>query len=423
MLLIHTSDLHIGAFGNRPLRNANVEAFEYIADFAIENNVRYLIVSGDFFERPKLENFEILRRVYRVLRRLKENNVYVVSIPGSHDFSPKGADMLTLLYEAGLLHIPRYEIGDKLVLYPLQLGDIVFYAIPGLKNNLETIYLRDRKAVFKEPDNKGSSIVVLAHTSVRFAGYDPSIYSYRYGKAVLENENILSVLPRETKYLALGHIHFPVPLFDEADTNIAYPGAPVGREASDLEETYVLRKKHGRDRRFLIVDISAEKAYAKSIWNSFNVYVEYYKDYYKGYDETLREIRRIVKDFASEGYNALILDIEGIPTDDRNKLIHKLREIERQKKVLIHLKMRISKIVDALEITFEDVSDVEEIEKRAVEEFVKKLRIKVSPEKIVELVNALSREKPLGVSESEFYESLFNELKPIMEEILGGSKN
>ncbi len=423
MLIVHTADLHIGAFSGRPLRFANVDAFEEIADFVIENGIKYLVVAGDFFERPKLENFEVLRKVYRILRRLKENNVYVLSIHGSHDSSPKGADMLTLLHEAGLLYIPRYEIGDKLVLYPLRLGDIVFYAIPGLKNNLETIYLRDRKIVFKEPDNKGRNIVVLAHTSIRFAGYDPSIYSHRYGKAVVENENILSVIPQETKYLALGHIHFPVPLFDEAETNIAYPGAPIGREASDLEETYVLRKKHGRDRRFLLVDISGEKAYAKSIWNAFNVYVEYYKDYYKGYDEILREVRRLVKDMVSEGYNALILDIEGIPVDDKNKLIHKLREIEQQKKVLIHLKMRVSKTMGALEITFEDIGDIEEIEKKAVEEFVKKLGIKVSPEKIVELINILSREKPLGVSESEFYESIFKELKSIMEEILGGSKN
>ncbi|ABN69187.1 metallophosphoesterase [Staphylothermus marinus F1] len=423
MLLIHTADLHIGAFSNRPLRNANVEAFEKIADYTIDNKIPYLVIAGDFFERPRIENFEVLRRIYRILRRLKENNIYVVSIPGSHDSSPRGADILTLLNEAGLIHVPMYQIGEKLVLYPLKLGDIVFYAIPGLKNNLETIYLRDRKVVFKQLEGKVENIVVLAHTSVKFAGYDPSIYSYRYGKAVIENQNILSTLPRNTKYLALGHIHFPLPLFDEAVTNIAYPGAPVGRDASDLEETYLLRKKHSRDRRFLLIDISEEKTIAKSIWEPFNIYVEYIKDYYKGFNDTVQEVKKVIKDLPVEGYNALILDIEGIPLDDRNKLIHKLREIEQQKRILIHLKMRGFRNTSELEISFEDIGDIEEIERIAVEEFARKLGIKASPQKILELINILSKEKSPDTNETEFYESLFKELKPIMEEILGVNKD
>ncbi|ADI31862.1 DNA repair exonuclease [Staphylothermus hellenicus] len=422
MLFIHTADLHIGAFSNRPLRNANVEAFEKIADYAINNEIPYLVIAGDFFERPRIENFDVLRRVYRVLRRLKEKNIYVVSVPGSHDSSPRGADILTLLNEAGLIHVPMYKISGELVLYPYRLGDIVFYAVPGLKNNMETMYLRDRKVVFKQPEGRLENIVVLAHTSVKFAGYDPSVYSYRYGKAIIEDQNILSALPRNTKYVALGHIHFPIPLFDEATTNIAYPGAPVGRDTSDLEETYFLRKKYGRDRRFLLIDISGEETTVKSIWEPFNVNVEYIKDYYKGLKDTVQEVKRTIKDLQPDKYNVLILDIEGIPLDDKNKLIHNIREIEQQKKILIHLKMRGFKEKGEVEIGFEDIGDIEEIEKKAVEEFVKKLGINVSPQKILELINILGRQKSPDTNETEFYESLFKELKPIMEEILGVNK-
>ena len=275
MLIVHTADTHIGAFTNRPLRFANVDAFGEIADFVVENDIKYFIVAGDFFERPRIDNYELLRRVYRILRVLRDNGVFTITVPGSHDASVRRADILTLLGEAGLVHIPHYEeASSRLVLHPLRLGDLVFYGLPGLKNNLEIDYLRGHRVVFKNIEEyRDKKIVLVAHTSVKFAGYDPSVYSYRYGKGVIADEEILQAIPSKINYVAHGHINFPTPLFDEAELNIAYPGSPIGRDASDLYETHLLRKEHGKDRRFLVLDLSGDKPVARSIWRNFNVIV------------------------------------------------------------------------------------------------------------------------------------------------------
>lgn len=45
------------------------------------------------------------------------------------------------------------------------------------------------------------------------------------------------------------------------------------------------------------------------------------------------------------------------------------------------MKIGISKTINALEITFKDIDVIEEIEKKAVEEFMKKLGTKVFPRK------------------------------------------
>ncbi len=424
MLIIHTADLHIGAFSNRPLRFANVDAFEEIANFTIDNGIKYLVVAGDFFERPRIESYELLRRIYRILRVLRDNGVFTVSVPGSHDASIRRADLLTLLGEAGLVNIPYYEeMNGKLVLYPLEHGDFVFYGLPGLKNNMEIDYLRGHKVLFKDIEKyRDKKIVLAAHTSVRFAGYDPSVYSYRYGKSVIADEEVLQAIPETISYVALGHIHFPTPLFDEAELNIAYPGSPVGRDASDLYETFLLRKKHSRDRRLLLVDLSGEKPVAKSIWRSFNVVIEYYKDYYKGYDKLLSEVKKILKDM-SEGYRVLILELDGLKPEEKNKIMQSLREYEINYKTLIHLRAPTrSELSEALSIDLSDVADIEEIEKTAVAEAVKKLGLRVEPEKILELISILGERKPEDARKDEFYEALFIRIKPLLEEILGVSE-
>ncbi len=420
MLIVHTADLHIGAFSGRPLRFANVDAFEEIANFVIENDIKYLIVAGDFFERPRIESYELLRRIYRILRVLRDNGVFTVSVPGSHDASIRRADLLSLLGEAGLVHIPYYEENNgRLVLYPLEQGDFVFYGLPGLKNNMEIEYLRGHKVIFKDIDKyNGKKIILVAHTSVKFAGYDPSVYSYRYGKSVIADEEVLQAIPDKVDYVALGHIHFPTPLFDEAELNIAYPGSPIGRDASDLYETLLLRKEHKKDRRFLVLDLSGDKPVANSIWSSFNVVVEHYKDYYKGYESLVTEIRRIIREM-SDGYRVLILDIEGLKPEDKNKLLQTLREYEASYKILIHLRTSVINIIgEALSIDLSDVMDIEEIEKTAVAEAIKKLGLRIEPEKILELISILGEKRPEDARKDEFYEALFIRIKPLLEEIL-----
>jgi len=420
VLLIHTADIHVGAFTRSSLRTASVEALEHIAGYAVDNNVKYLVIAGDLFERYQISSFELLRRIYRVLRYLREKGVKVIVSPGSHDSSPRGNDDISLLYEAGLIYIPRFEITSETIrTKPLQIDDLVFYGIPGLRNNKEIEYLRRGRVVLEDTSSTRVKRILLLHTSVRIAGYDPSAYSHRYGYTVLENDAIIDTLSKinNIDYIALGHIHFPVPLFDETSINRAYPGAPIGRDANDLYETYLLRNKYRKDRRFLLIDLSNDKPIVKSIWEDFNVYVGYYKSYYSGLDETRDEIKRVIKDLPDIRYKALILELENIPVEDKNKIYHLVREFENRFKIHIHIRSSFKETLSESISILGEIGDIEELERKAVEELINKLSIKVSTNKILELINTLGRE-PVETGKEEFYNSMLRDIKRIMEEIL-----
>lgn len=421
-MLIHTSDLHIGAFSGRQLFNATIDAFEKIVSYAIENNAEAVIVSGDFFERPRLENYSALIRVNRLLKELRDHNIPVVIVPGSHDASVRRQDILSVLEAAGLIHITPYEIrGDIIWLKPLHVGEYVFYGLPGLKNSQEIIFLENNKLVFEDL-NKDKTNILLAHTSVEFQGYRFSDFAYRYGKAVVKNERVLRAIPEEIKYIALGHIHFPIPLEDSFIGNIAYPGAPVGRDLSDLLETWMLRNRYSKNRRFLEVVFGEGKPLVKSIWEDFDIDVSFYEtEYYPNIDEILSVIKSKLRDLNGK-YKVLIVSIHDLPPEKKGDILAGIRVYEQKYNTLIHLsaKIKVEEITDLVLSTYEITDNIEEIERRAVAEAVEKLGLGIEPEKILKLINILGEEKPPEEKDAEYYAKLFNEIKPLLEEILGG---
>ncbi|MEM4532957.1 MAG: metallophosphoesterase, partial [Desulfurococcaceae archaeon] len=76
---VHTSDIHIGAFGNRKLANATLNALEEIVQYVIENNYKYLVIAGDLFHYPRIENYDLLISVVKLFKKLREKKVKVIS--------------------------------------------------------------------------------------------------------------------------------------------------------------------------------------------------------------------------------------------------------------------------------------------------------------------------------------------------------
>ena len=121
-----------------------------------------------------------------------------------------------------------------------------------------------------------------------------------------------------------------------------------------------------------------------------------------------------------EGYRVLILEIEGLKPEDKNKILQTLREYEVNYKTLIHLRTSSrTSVSEALSIDLSDVTDIEELEKTAIAEAIKKLGLKIDPEKIQELISILGERKPEEARKDDFYEALFIRIKPLLEEILG----
>lgn len=424
-LLVHTADLHIGAFSDLPLSEAPLRAFREIAKYVRENRIKYLVISGDLFERPKLENYSFLRQVVRELRELRDSGVFVVSVSGSHDISIRGSDFVHVLRDAGLIHLTRYEeVDDGLLLEPLDLGEYVFYGVPGLKRGFETKLLSEGRVRFKNISEVKKPAIVLAHTSVKFYGYDPSDFESRYGKIFISGDEWLRSLPDKVVYVALGHIHYPLPLAHEFRLKAAYAGAPVGRDKNDLRETHEL-KSRGFKRRFLVVEPGEEAPRVRSLWSDFGVEVIHERISFTDVSEVLNYVRRLSKDMQGD-FKVLLIDLTNVKADKLGRLLYEadiLKNELRSKNVSIMLNTELVTKGGSVEVEIKPGEDyIDAIERSIAENLAKKLGSGLTSEKILELINILGRKKPENVKEDEFYEEMFKELMNVMGEVFSASR-
>src|SRR3989338_6634094 len=112
MKFAHLADCHIGSWREPKLREVNAKAFIKAMDLCIEKNVDFIIISGDLFNTslPAIDN---LKTAVKKLKEIKNKNIPVYIIAGSHDFSPSGKTMLDVLEEAELfINVARGEEKD-----------------------------------------------------------------------------------------------------------------------------------------------------------------------------------------------------------------------------------------------------------------------------------------------------------------------
>ena len=117
MKFAHMADCHIGSWRDPKLKDTSTLAFNKAADKCIAEAVDFILISGDLFNTsfPRLDN---LKTAVNALKKLKDRDIPVYIIPGSHDYSPSGKTMLDVLEEAGLFInvVKGEEINGKLKL-------------------------------------------------------------------------------------------------------------------------------------------------------------------------------------------------------------------------------------------------------------------------------------------------------------------
>src|SRR3989338_3984488 len=101
MKFAHLAYCHIGSWRDPKLKDISTIAFNKAIDKCIEEKVDFILIAGDLFNTsfPRIEN---LKTVVSTLKQLKDKNIPVYIIPGSHDYSPSGKTMLDVLENAGL---------------------------------------------------------------------------------------------------------------------------------------------------------------------------------------------------------------------------------------------------------------------------------------------------------------------------------
>tara|TARA_Y100000294_G_C8302846_1_gene235448 strand:- start:30 stop:470 length:441 start_codon:yes stop_codon:yes gene_type:complete len=102
MKFAHMADCHIGSWKDQKLRDISLKAFSKSIDKCIEQQVDFVLIAGDLFN-TSLPAIDRLKQVTIKLKQLKDKEIPVYTIPGSHDFSPSGKTMLSVLEKAGLI--------------------------------------------------------------------------------------------------------------------------------------------------------------------------------------------------------------------------------------------------------------------------------------------------------------------------------
>lgn len=224
---IHCADIHLGHLQfNEPQRLLDfAAAFRRMADYALENRVDFVLLSGDFFHKRAINAFT-LEQAVQLLAPLKAAGIPIAAIEGNHDkaYYQDRNSWLSFLNNQGYIRLlaPRYEEGG-LVMTPWEeeTGNGSWLDLPGVRiygvgylgvttaGRLAEIlpYLEN-----SGQHNAGRYTVLMLHAAVnRLLGQDLG----GIGKAALEP------FKGKVDYLALGHIHSRY----EMDGWIYNPGA------------------------------------------------------------------------------------------------------------------------------------------------------------------------------------------------------
>jgi len=234
----HLSDCHLGAWRNEILNQMGYEAFEQAIDKILEEEVDFAIISGDLFDtsNPKVDVVDL---AVRELKRLRDKNIPVYGIMGSHDFSPSDNSMIRPLISAGLfIDVSKGEITDnkKLKLHFIQ-DSKTRVKLTGLRARKRSLEIEDYKRLIREnlEEEEGIKIFVL-HTMMS----ELKPIEFKDMESAPK-----SLLPQNFVYYAGGHLHKTVPeklrkgdqtLIVDKRNKIIYPGSLYPTDFRELEK-------------------------------------------------------------------------------------------------------------------------------------------------------------------------------------------
>ena len=195
---VHASDLHLGyaQYGLEARRQDFDNAFTELVDKTIELKPDFMIIAGDLFHHSRPSN-TTLENAIRNFKRLKDAEIPVLTVDGSHDSAPNTitGTILTPLDSAGLIiHLPRQEGACW-----RKPGCCYVYGIPNFRSRRKTeealpAFMTEKPPA---PDPAVTNIFVL-HMAIDLPSVTPSY---------IEAEVPPELIPEDFAYYAAGHVH------------------------------------------------------------------------------------------------------------------------------------------------------------------------------------------------------------------------
>jgi DNA repair protein SbcD/Mre11 len=213
----HLADCHLGGWRIPELQKLNFESFQYALEKCKKEKVDFILIAGDLFDSA-YPPIETIKDTFNEFRKLKEENIPVFLIAGSHDYSVSGKSFLDVLEKSGFVKnvFKSEEKNGEIILSPTIYKNIAIYGFPGKKSGLEVFDIEK----IKLQESPGLFKILMLHTTLRDAIGSLPI------PAVDSNK-----IPR-VDYLALGHLHLK---YEMQNPLRAYTGPTYPNNAAELE--------------------------------------------------------------------------------------------------------------------------------------------------------------------------------------------
>jgi len=395
MRFAHISDCHIGSWNNHPeLEKLPNKAFTEAVDICISKNVDFVLIAGDLFN-TSIPPIDALSNTTAQLRRLKDAGIPVYVIAGSHDFSPSGKTMLSVLENAGLLKNIATEIEGKTKIKYIETDNAIIAGISGKKGSLEH---EDYKKIIIPELPKNKFKIFIFHSAIE--EFKPSHLEAMHAVSV-------SDLPKGFDYYASGHVHVPYNKYIDGAW-IVFPGCLFPCNFTELE-----KNPYGG---FYIVNVEND-----------NVNLEYIE---------LKECERELFEVNANGKTAKEVEKELIDTLERRNLENKIvlikiegtledsssdinfDKISSACKGALSIKKNLSKLkTKEFEEIEKDFVNIENLEINIIKEHINQSNL-YSNEKdmilILDLMKVLEAEKMEDETNEQFLNRIFSNAEKIL---------
>ncbi len=222
------ADCHIGSWRDPKLRDASTKAFLKAVDICIEKQVDFVLIAGDLFNTA-LPGIDALKVVVTKLKELKDSNIPVYAIPGSHDFSPSGKTIIDVLENAGLIiNVMKGKIIDEKLNLKFTLDKKTGVKITGIfgkKGMLEKSHYKS--LLKKELEQEKGFKIFMFHTALT---------EFKPEELDSMESQPLELLPKNFDYYAGGHVHYVFNKKEPGYGVIVYPGPLFPNSFSEFEK-------------------------------------------------------------------------------------------------------------------------------------------------------------------------------------------
>ena len=228
MKFIHIADVHIGSWREQKLRDLGISAFSRAVEECISEKVDFLLISGDLFN-TSLPPLDLLKNVVICLKRLKDDDIGVYIVAGSHDFSSSGRSMLEVLEEVELFkNVCRGGVeGGKLRL-KFTIDKKTGAKITGIIGKKGMLDRRYYESLIRDNlEGEEGFKIFMFHTAIT---------ELKPKELEKMESSPVSLLPIGFDYYAGGHVHVVRDMSLEGYNNVVFPGPVFPTSFVELEK-------------------------------------------------------------------------------------------------------------------------------------------------------------------------------------------